>query len=76
LNAIFLPVSAALFCFIVLSAFNFKRFSSISASVVVANLSQPLLSIALLLLIINALNTQHDPILVLGHPVNQGEAWF
>jgi hypothetical protein len=34
LYAIFLPFSAALFCFIVLSAFNFKRFSSISASVV------------------------------------------
>jgi hypothetical protein len=40
LYAIFLPVSAALFCFIVLSAFNFKRFSSISASVVVANILQ------------------------------------
>jgi hypothetical protein len=39
-----LPVSAALFCFIVLSAINFKRFSSISASVVVANLLQPLQS--------------------------------
>jgi hypothetical protein len=25
-------------------------------------------------LIINALNTQHDLIIVLGHPVNQGEA--
>jgi hypothetical protein len=25
-------------------------------------------------LIINARNTQHDLILVLGHPVNQGEA--
>jgi hypothetical protein len=76
LYAIFLPVSAALFCFIVLSAFHFKRFSSISASVVVANILQPLLSIALLLLIINALNTQHDLILVLGHPVNQGKACF
>jgi hypothetical protein len=41
LYALFLPFSAALFCFIVLSAFNFKRFSSISASVV-ANLLQPL----------------------------------
>jgi hypothetical protein len=40
---IFLPVSAALFCFIVPSAFDFKRFSSISASVV-ANLLQPLYS--------------------------------
>jgi hypothetical protein len=39
-----------------------------------ANLLQPLLSIVLLLLIINARNTQHDLILVLGHPVNQGEA--
>jgi hypothetical protein len=57
LYAIFLPVSAALFCFIVLSAFHFKRFSSILASVVVANLLQPLLSIVLLLLIIKALNT-------------------
>ena len=43
---------------------------AISASVV-ANLLQPLLSIVLLLLIINALNTQHDLILVFGHPVNQ-----
>jgi uncharacterized protein YqhQ len=68
------PVSAALFCFIVLSTFNFKRFSPISASVVVANLLQPLFSIVLLLLIINALNTQHDLIIVLGHPANQGEA--
>jgi hypothetical protein len=34
----------------------------------------PLLSIVLLLLIINALNTQHDLTLVLAHPVNQGEA--
>jgi hypothetical protein len=48
-------------------------FYPISASVV-ANLLQPLLSIVLLLLIINALNTQHDLIIVLGHPVNQGEA--
>jgi hypothetical protein len=32
--AIFLQGSAALFSFIVLSAFNFKRFSPISASVV------------------------------------------
>jgi hypothetical protein len=32
------------------------------------NLSAPLL---ILLLIISALNTQHDLILVLGHPVNQ-----
>ena len=71
--AIFLPFSTVLFCFIVFSTFNFKRFSSISASVV-ANLLQPLLYIVLLLLIINALNTQHDLILVLGHPVNQGEA--
>jgi hypothetical protein len=39
-----------------------------------ANLLQPLLYIVLLLLIINALNTQHDLIIVLGHPVNQGEA--
>jgi hypothetical protein len=45
---------------------------AISASVV-ANLLQPLLSIVLLLLIINALNTQHDLILVLGHPVIQGQ---
>jgi uncharacterized membrane protein YesL len=73
LFAIFLPFSAALFCIIVLSEFNLKRFSSISASVV-ANLLQPLLSIVLLLLIINALNTQHDLLLVFGHPVNQGEA--
>jgi hypothetical protein len=49
-------------------------FSSISASVVVANFLQPLLFIVLLLLIINALNTQHDLIIVLCHPVNQGEA--
>ena len=40
----------------------------------VANLLQPLFSIVLLLLIINALNTQHDLIIVLGHPANQGEA--
>jgi hypothetical protein len=43
-------------------------FSSISASVVVANFLQPLLFIVLLLLIINALNTQHDLIIVLCHP--------
>ena len=70
-------ICASFCCFILFycsSTFNFKRFSSISASVVVANLLQPLLSIVLLLLIINTLNTQHDLIIVLGHPVNQGEA--
>jgi hypothetical protein len=74
LYATFLPFSAALFCFVFLSAFHFFIFfSSISASVV-ANPLQPLLSIVLLLLIINALNAQHDLLLVFGHPVNQGEA--
>jgi hypothetical protein len=77
LYATFLPFSAALFCFVFLSAFHFFIFfSSISASVV-ANPLQPLLSIVLLLLIINALNAlnaQHDLLLVCCHPVNQGEA--